>query len=44
MANTDATDAQALTMQDAPKLEFAHGIDGAQRWIDKILRSSLKLK
>jgi hypothetical protein len=44
MANIDATDAQALTMQDAPKLEFAHGIDGAQRWIDKILRSSLKLK
>ena len=44
MANTDATDTQALTMQDAPKLEFAYGIDGAQRWIDKILRSSLKMK
>ena len=44
MANADATDAQVLTMQDAPTLEFSCGIDGAQRWIDKILRSSLKLK
>ena len=44
MAKADTTDTQALTMQDAPMLEFSHGIDGAQRWMDKILRSSLKMK
>ena len=31
-------------MPDAPLLEFSSGIDGAQKWIDQFLRSSLKMK
>ena len=44
MNKVEFGDNQALSMPEAPLLEFSSGNDGAQKWIDDFLRRALKMK